>query len=249
MRSSSFLYGLLSVVAIINGVLAAVTPSPTTNLTVVESLPHVPHGWQQGDSVPATQRLRFRIAVKQENAHAFEQHVINISTPDHAKYGQHMSRDQLKTMLRPSPNATAAILSWLTSQGVPAKDIDKKGDWIVFCVSAIDAERILDSKFYYYFDSARHVKEIRTLRYSIPQKLHKYIHMIQPTTRFGHVRPQISSIYHHFAVGSSRDPVGHRYNGSRLNTTFCNNTITVQCLKDLYGLTGYKAKAAEGMQL
>lgn len=247
MRSILYLFGLLSVVAAVNGANAAVAPTLATDFAVVESLPQIPQGWQQDASVPASRRLKFRIAVKHENAFEFEQHVINISTPGHAKYGQHMNRDELKAMLRPKPDATAAILSWLTVQGVSPKDIKDKGDWINFCVSASEAERILDTKFYYYSDAVRRVKEIRTLHYSVPQILHKYIHMIQPTTRFGHIHPQHSSLYEHSFTGSASDAVDYRYHGSGLNATFCNSTITPQCIKDLYGLTGYKAKVVEGM--
>lgn len=246
MRSFVHLSSLLLVFAAVNRVNAAVAPTLATDFAVVESLSQVPQGWEQGASVPAARRLRFRIALKQENAFAFEQHVIDISTPDHAKYGQHMSHDELKAMLRPSPPVTAAILKWLTGQGVPAKDIEDKGDWINFCVSASDAERIVDTKFYYYSDVARQVKEIRTLRYSVPQKLQKYIHMIHPTTRFGHVHPQDSSVNQHFATGETRDVAVHRYHRSGLNTTFCNSTVTPQCIIDLYGLRGYRAKATEG---
>lgn len=247
MWSLVYLAGLLSIVAPITGVDAAVALTPATDFAVVESLPQIPQGWQQGASVPAGRHLKFRIAVKQENAFAFEQHVMDISTPGHAKYGQHMSRDELKAMLRPSPNATAAILSWLTGEGVPARDIEDKGHWINFRVSASKAEWLLDTKFYFYSDAARRVKEIRTLHYSVPQKLHKYIDMIQPTTRFGHIRPQYSSLYTQFDIGSAKDAVAHRYHGSSLNATFCNSTITPQCLKDLYRVAGYKAKATEGM--
>lgn len=249
MRSFIYLSGLLSVVAAINGVNAAVAPISATDLAVVESLPQIPHGWQQGASVPAGRRLRFRIAVKHENAFAFEQHVMDISTPDHAKYGQHMNRDELKAMLRPSTHATAAILSWLSGQGVPARHIEDKGDWINFRVSAGKAEQMLDTKFYYYSDAARRVKEIRTLHYSVPQKLHDYIHMIQPTTRFGHIHPQHSSLHQSFVVGSARDAFTYRHQHSGLNATFCNSTVTPQCLKDLYNLAGYKAKATEGMHV
>ncbi|MCJ1462751.1 vesicle formation at the endoplasmic reticulum [Pseudocyphellaria aurata] len=246
MRSCLYLSGLLSFVAAINGAIAAVAPIPATDFAVVESLPKIPQGWQQGAPVPAGRLLRFRIAVKQDNAFAFEQHVIDISTPTHAKYGQHMSREELKAMLRPSTTATAAILVWLTGQGVPAKHIEDKGDWINFYVPTINAESMLNTKFYYYSDAAGHVKEIRTLRYSVPQQLHEYIHMIQPTTRFGHISPSHSSMYQHFVIGSTRDAADHRYPGSGLNATFCNSTITPQCIKDLYGLTGYNSKAVEG---
>lgn len=242
-----YLSGLLSVVAVINGVHTAVTGIPPgTKYEVVESRAHVPKGWHQGAHVPAIAQLQFRIAVKQEHAFAFEKHVVAISTPGHPKYGQHMSRDQLKAMLRPPAAATDAIMRWLLDEGLSTKNIQKKCDWIVFRVSAAGAERILRTKFYYYTDATGRHREIRTLHYSVPKVIHKYIHMIEPTVGFSQVQP---SLYQHFLTGPAKDAVAHRHHGSGLNSTFCNSTITPQCLKDLYGLAGYKAKAAEGMHV
>ena len=142
MRSLSYLVGLLSVVFPLVTVYAAAR----SGLSVVESLPTIPRGWIQGDAVPSSKRLRFRIAIKQQNAHAFEQHVLDISTPDHPKYGEHMTREELKAMLRPSADASESIVGWLASEGVPAKDIEDDGDWVNFYVPATEAERILDTK-------------------------------------------------------------------------------------------------------
>jgi len=105
-------------------------PAPASELSIFENLPIVPQGWYQGIAVPTTKRLRFRIAIKQASAYILEQHLLAISDPDHAKYGQHMKRDELKAMLRPSDEVSSAILGWLSSQGVPAKDIEDNGDWI-----------------------------------------------------------------------------------------------------------------------
>ena len=231
MLSFSYLPCLLSVIAAIAGVQAA--PASTSDLTVLENLSKIPQGWHQGRAVPASKRLRFRIAVKQENAYAFEQHVIAISTPDHPKYGEHMQRDELKAMLRPSATASEAILGWLQAEGVKPADIRDDGDWINFIVHAAEAERILDTKFYYYSNSISHLERVRTLHYSVPRNLHQYIQMIQPTTRFGQMRPEHSTVSEHFVVGELRNSV-ENYKGSSLNTTFCNTTITPQCLRDLY---------------
>jgi len=115
------------------GVYAA--PAPASELSVLENLASIPQGWHQGHAVPASRCLRFRIAVKQANAYYFEQHLLAISDPDHAEYGQHMKRDELKAVLRPSDEATSAILGWLGSQGVPAVDIEDNGDWIKYVFS------------------------------------------------------------------------------------------------------------------
>lgn len=245
MRSSTCLFGLTVVATALIGVHATAAPSLSSDLFVLESLPNVPEGWHQGASVRSSARLRFRIAVKHENAFAFEQHVIDISTPDHPKYGQHMKRDELKAVLSPSFDASAAILTWLTSQGVPPHDIEDDGDWINFHVGAVEAERILDTKFHYYSDSASTVKAIRTLRYSIPQKLTRYIQMIQPTTRFSDMRPQDSQIIT-LIMGPTSEPVALNDQNDGFNATFCNTTITIDCLKYLYHMDGYQGKADKG---
>ena len=230
--------------------ITAIIPSRATsfftpNLTVLESLPEVPKEWQQGAAVPASKRLKFRIALRQENAFAFEQQVIAMSTPDHPSYGRHMKQHEVRRMLQPSLEASGAVLQWLTGEGVPATNIRDDGDWIKFQVSAGEAERILATRFHYYSNYAEKVEIIRTLRYSIPQNLHKYVQLIQPTTRFAQTQAQYSAIFDHFAIASVKDG----YNQSMgLDEASCNNTITPQCLKDLYNFGDYQGKALEGMR-
>lgn len=96
--------------------------------------------------MPASKRLHFRIALKLQNQEEFEQHVIDISTPGHPKYGQHMSHQDLKRALRPESAATESIVGWLEAEGVPASDIEDDGDWINFYVQATEAERIMKTK-------------------------------------------------------------------------------------------------------
>ena len=148
MRSIIYLVGLLSLVAPI----AHTTTTTSSGLTVFEKLGSIPRGWQRGDAVSASKTLHFRIAVKQENAYDFEQHVIDISTPGHPKYGQHMSHQELKRALRPSSDATEAIIGWLKDEGVVSKSIEDDGDWINFYVTAAEAERIMDTKSVAFYD-------------------------------------------------------------------------------------------------
>lgn len=244
MRSPNFFRGLVVFGAVLASSIAA--PASTTELEPLESLRAIPQGWRQGRSPPAAQRLRFRIALKQENAYQFEQHVLAISTPDDPKYGEHMSREELKAMLKPSSEASNAILGWLHAEGVSSSNIEDAGDWINFYVSATEAERIMDTKFYYYSNIHNGMERIRTLHYSVPRILHQHIHMIQPTTRFGQVRPERSTVFEHFEMGESKESVG-RYHGSALNATFCNSTITPQCLRDLYQIGNFSGTAKNGM--
>ena len=114
------------------------------DLAVFEKLGAVPQGWKQGERVSGSKPIRFRLAIKQENAAAFEQHVIDISTPGHAKYGSHMSREELKRSLKPSEEATEAILEWLESSGI--QHISNDGDWISFVATTEQAESMMDTE-------------------------------------------------------------------------------------------------------
>lgn len=160
--------------------------------------------------------------------------VIDMSTPDHPNYGQHMKRDQMKAFLRPSTEVSSAILSWLHSEGIPDKDIEDDGDWITFKVTVAEAESMLNTHFYYYHNKDADIRKIRTLQYSIPPALHGYVQMIQPTTRFGQLRPQGSMVLDSIQAKTKYHPSGY-------NATFCNTTITPDCLRGLYQLDNFLA--------
>jgi tripeptidyl-peptidase I len=161
--------------------------------------------------------------------------VIDMSTPDHPKYGQHMKRDQMKAFLRPSKEISQAILGWLRAEGIPASDIEDDGDWISFKVTVAEAESMLRTHFYYFHNKNAGIKRIRTLQYSIPQALHGYVQMIQPTTRFGQIRTQTSMV-----LGSMK--AKSEYHATGYNTTFCNTTITPDCLRGLYQFDDFLAE-------
>jgi tripeptidyl-peptidase I len=154
-----------------------------------------------------------------------------ISNPYHANYGQYLKRHQLKDMLRPTPEATAAVLDWLAHSGVAENDIDDKGDWINFVARIDQAEAMLRTKYYLYRSSVDHsTTKIRTLQYSVPRGLVDCIDMIQPTTRFGQTRPQFSLIRDKTILGQV---------GTIPIDSSCNVTITPTCLKELYNINGF----------
>jgi len=232
------------------GVFLRIQAAPSIEVDVLEQLRSLPEGWRQGGAPPAALRLRFRIAVRQENAYHFEQTVLDISTPSHPRYGKHLKRDELKAMLRPSADASQSILGWLQAEGVPNTDIEDDGDWVNFYVPVSEAERILHTKFYYYTSLVNNIERIRTLHYSVPKKLHQYIQMIQPTTRFGQMRGERSLIIdHHEAATASQKEHDYGTDSAHINATFCNTTITPTCLKELYNYGNFQPDANNGMSL
>ena len=160
--------------------------------------------------------------------------VIDMSTPDHSTYGQHMKRDQMKAFLRPSRHMSQAILGWLHSEGISESDIEDDGDWVSSKVTVGEAERMLRTHFYFFYNKNADIKRIRTLQYSISQAVRGYVKMIQPTTRFGQFRPQMSMVLGAIKAESEFHPTGY-------NTTFCNTTTTPDCLRGLYHMDRFLA--------
>ena len=194
----------------------------------LEQLTVVPDNWHLLREPSPSTRIQLRIALHQQNVAAFEQAVIDLSTPGHPKYGQHMKLEQIKTMLRPTNAAINGVLGWLKSEGVPNSDLLHESDWIHFNITVARAEKMLDTKFAWYRNDVDGAVRLRTLGYSVPEKLRKHIDMIQPTTRFGQMRAQRSTIIDFGFVNTKADKKSKWISDGTLgsfNFSVCNATL------------------------
>ena len=114
---------------------------------------------------------------------------MEISTPSHQRYGQHLKRDELRELVKPLPESTEAVLKWLKDAGIASEDVEDDGQWINFAASTSKAEEMLHTTFKTYQNALRDdIKRIRTTHYSVPREVREHIDMIQPTTRFGQLK-------------------------------------------------------------
>lgn len=143
------------------------------------------------------------------------------------------------------------MLSWLESSGIRLSDIEHNNEWINFHVSVADAETMLNTTFSYFTQDAdkRQTKKIRTLRYSVPSSIAPHIDMIEPTTRFGQMRPERNAPFSVEHYGTTNHKAAVPYVPSGLNVTACNATITPDCLRALYSVGDYAANPNAGSLL
>ncbi|KAL5117419.1 hypothetical protein ACEQ8H_004735 [Pleosporales sp. CAS-2024a] len=186
-----------------------------------EKLFSTPEGWKVQGLAANEQVVELQIALQQTNAAAFEQHVIDISTPSHPKYGLHVkSYEELKRMIQPSAETVSSVSAWLKAAGIENAEIDS--DWVTFKTTVGVANEMLDTHFAWYVsDEVRPRKVLRTLEYSVPEDVARHINLIQHTTRFAAIR----------ANGKS--------------TINCDAIITPQCLKTIYQID-YKPDPKSG---
>ncbi|WPH01630.1 subtilisin-like protein [Acrodontium crateriforme] len=199
---------------------------------VLETLRDIPRGWQYRERAPSSRKHLLRIAMNNPHHDKFERSLLEISTPDHPRYGQYLTREELKEMLRPLPEATAAVMDWLFDAGVEPDAINDKGECINVDIPMITAERLLATKFNVYSNKYQDSETIvRTLEYSIPEHLHQHIDMIQPTTRFGEIRPQRSTLFDMKVNGTA-----HGISKLARNNSDCGAGVTPACLQKLYNI-------------
>ncbi|KAM5473106.1 vesicle formation at the endoplasmic reticulum [Microsporum audouinii] len=213
---------------------ALVTAAPTSHISgdfqVLEQLHEVPQGWVQTGSPAPSSQLKFKLALQQNKAAAFEQHVMDISNPKHENYGKHMTQEEVDAFLQPPAHMTDSVFNWLASEGIPKHSIKADTDWLTFTTTVQKAEKLLNTHFYNFKNTIDNTQVIRTLQYSVAESVAPYVHMIQPTTKFSAPRPELSSVF-----------------TSDLEITFsadvdCNVTITPDCIRDLYKMGNAFAK-------
>lgn len=142
-------------------------------------------------------------------------------------------------MLLPSDAAVESVVSWLQSAGV--SDIAQDADWIDFTTTVGVANELLDTQFEWYMEKQTRGRHMRTLHYSVPDDVAAYIHMIQPTTRFG-------SLTGMRATYLTRDKERAALNDG-VPEASCDTAVTPTCLRTMYGTVSYTADADSGSKV
>lgn len=192
---------------------------------IIEKLEDTPSGWIKGDKPSPLAEIKFRLAVNSPDIATFEQKVIDLSTPGHPRYGQHMSRDQVRQLLRPSPGLSNQIISWLNAENISPDSIELDGNWIAFQATVYQAERMLKTQYFSFKDKKSDITVVRALEYSVPSEIYAHIQLIEPTTRFGDFSPLQGLNNEPYVVATVGDVAAG-----------CGTVVTPSCLRDLYGL-------------
>ena len=116
------------------------------NFAVKESI-HSPPGWVKYSSASPDHVLRFRIALPQPQFHVLEQHLMEISDPDHERYGEYLSKDQVDELVRPYDESLDLVTEWLEKWGIYEEDVSRSAaeDWVTAMIPVHLAEQMLNT--------------------------------------------------------------------------------------------------------
>lgn len=225
MISTSLWVGLLS--------LAVLGRTIPRNLQVHEARAAAPSGFVFGGPAASDAVLSLRIALVQSNIDGLVDALYDGSDPSSAKYGQHMSkaevcslvhsiprllliciaRAQVETFVTPNPESVTAVNTWLAENDLNATVLSPAGDWLGINVSVSKANELLSANYSVFTHQTTKSQTIRTLSYSLPAELSGHVDLIHPT--IGYVVPLLHFVLRHsnkrflssFPTGSTHSPV------------------------------------------
>lgn len=162
-----------------------------------------------------------------------------VSDPFHERYGQHLSREQVNELVKPSDETFDQVHEWLHECGLESSQFEYSGakDWIKVTLPVSDVERLLDTKYSVYrHNDGSHL--VRTSEWSLPLHLHDHIETIQPTNSFFQPKPKRSTLktvqmsgLEHYLSSEVVSPSNKATVADACNIT----AVTPTCLRTLYG--------------
>ncbi|KAI0344587.1 family S53 protease [Trametopsis cervina] len=213
--------------------LAAGNPLTGRSMRVHESRTSLPDGFVKAGSASPDTVLNLRIALKQNNAAGLEKALMDVSTPGNALYGQHLSKEEVEDLVRPTQDTVNVVNAWLSENKITATPLTPAGDWLGFSVTVEQANQMLDTEFSTFKHVASGDLSVRTMAYSIPNDLVGHVELVHPTITF--VGPSSKLPIVSIPI-PAKSPLINANLSSNAVPASCSSVITPACLQALYGI-------------
>jgi len=123
--------------------LVAAVPSPFKTKEEV----YAPRGWVQRSRAAPNHNIELRIGLPQPKFSDLEKHLYEVSDPEHERYGQHLSKEEVEALVAPHQESLDAVNKWLAEFGLGEQDLVRSPakDWITITVPVSVVESMLDT--------------------------------------------------------------------------------------------------------
>lgn len=122
-----------------------------------------------------------RIALKRSNLDRGHDLLMEVSSPDSPRYGQHYTSEQIADLFAPAEETLNAVKDWLMGSGVTEDEImhyDNKG-WLSVNMPVEKAEDLFHTKYYEHDFSDGHMR-IGCDKYYLPAHISQHVDLIKP---------------------------------------------------------------------
>ncbi|KAJ3559073.1 hypothetical protein NM688_g555 [Phlebia brevispora] len=219
--------GLISLASILVTLAYATSHVSRANQVVIESLPSVPSGYKDIGLPNPNDVITLHVVMKESNLNSLMATLEEVSTPGSEFYGQYVGSIQASRFLTPTQQAINGVIAWLTNakEAVIAQKLSST--WLQINIPVSKANDLLETNFHVYEDTNTGERIVRTLSYSIPENLAKYIDFVYPTIHFEPSFPEDPVL--------DPDPTKER---NDLTADRCDSeAVTPHCVQQLYGIS------------
>ncbi|CAL1707451.1 unnamed protein product [Somion occarium] len=216
--------------------LALGNPLNRRSMQLHETRPSAPEGFVKAGSASPDTTLRLRIALAQSDPAGLTDALMDVSTPDSANYGAHLTKEEVDKFVAPKPETVDAVNAWLAENGLTATKLTSAGDWLSFEVPVSKASELLDADFSVFKHEETGSETVRTLAYSIPADLKDHVELIHPTISFPNPFSQVPVFSSPIKVDTSKTNLS-----SDAVPASCASVITPACLQALYSIPTTRA--------
>ncbi|KIV83951.1 hypothetical protein PV11_05932 [Exophiala sideris] len=232
---------LLAVLVTLQSVVASPV-HPSRSDYAVKETNNVPPRWSLAGNPHPLHPIKLNIGLKHNNFALLEQHLHEVSSPSHHRYGQHLSQQEVHDLMSPSDETANVVQEWLLENGLDSShcEFNAARDWITLTLPVAKIESLLDTKYSVY-QHEDGTKLVRTTHWALPRSLHDHITTIQPTTAFLRANPKGENVV---TVPTDVDfsDVTSELNSSQL-AGVCNFAgMTTKCLRTLYNTLNYQVQ-------
>lgn len=203
----------------------------------------MPLGWTKQERSHGGKTIQLQIGLKQGRFDELDRHLQEVSDPDHKRYGQHLTGEEVDKLVAPSQETHNLVHDWLQEYGIDAVNLGYSSakDWIVVHLPIEMVEHLLATEYHNYKHTDGSMVA-RATSWSLPRHLHDHIDAIQPTTSFF----RGSALEATWVDKAVEIPASYSAPKNSSIAAVCNVTsVTPECFQTLYSTKGYITQAED----
>ncbi|PMD63736.1 uncharacterized protein K444DRAFT_661139 [Hyaloscypha bicolor E] len=151
----------------------------------------VPQKWRQAGKAAGGHVLHLNIGLKQSNFNELERHLYDGSDPDHDRYDQHLSMEDVNDIVTPTAKTSGLVHEWLSQNEIMGLTCSTSQNWISVALPIEVAERLLTTEYHIY-EHEDGDRLMRTPEWPLPSKIEFLLS--PPQTSPGYTLPSNASI-------------------------------------------------------
>jgi len=157
--------------------------------TLLEASSALPSAWTAVGPSPRDTQIELVFAVKQRNLHQLHDTLMAVSTPGEPKYGQHLTNEQVHSLVAPTAESVAAVGSYCAEFGATVERLSPNSDLMQATVPVAVAERMLGASYSLLrHETGVEVHRIASAGYTLPAAVAAAVDFVAPTVHVPGVR-------------------------------------------------------------